>query len=72
MQLFPLYSIGKSLSAAAAVTLGFELQAEIGEFVTVPEQFRRARLRDVLLHRADLPDYGGWPDYQAAIREPSP
>lgn len=72
MQLFPLYSIGKSLSAAAAVALGIDLRAEIGEFVTVPEQFGRARLRDVLRHRAGLPDYGGWPDYQTAIREPSP
>lgn len=72
VQLSPLYSIGKSLSAATTVALGVDLQASVGEFVTVPERFRRARIRDVLLHRAGLPDYGGWPEYQAAIRESSP
>ncbi|MBB5632497.1 CubicO group peptidase (beta-lactamase class C family) [Cryobacterium mesophilum] len=72
MQLFPLYSIGKSLAAATAVALAIDLDAAVGDFVAVPERFRRARVRDVLRHRAGLPDYGGWPEYQVAIRESSP
>ncbi|BDV31732.1 serine hydrolase domain-containing protein [Microbacterium terricola] len=72
MPLFPVYSIGKTLAAAAVLALGHDLDAPVGDLVDLPASLHGARLRDVLRHRAGLPDYGAWPDYAAAIAGDEP
>ena len=72
MELFPVYSLAKSFSAAAVVALGIPLDAPLAELVDVPEPFRRLTLRSVLRHRSGMPDYYQWTDYQTAIRVDEP
>jgi D-alanyl-D-alanine carboxypeptidase len=72
VDLFPVYSIAKTFSAAAAVAMRIPLRQSLGELVDVPHDFRSLRLLDVLRHRAGLPDYGRWPEYRQAIRESEP
>ncbi|HET8927867.1 MAG TPA: serine hydrolase domain-containing protein [Microbacterium sp.] len=72
MGLYPLYSVGKSLTAMAVIALGIDPASSLGDLADVPVPFRRMRLLDVLRHRAGLPDYGGWPEYRSAIADPHP
>jgi D-alanyl-D-alanine carboxypeptidase len=68
---FLLYSVTKIVLAALVCRLAeggsFDLEAPLGRwFPEIPEA-PRIRLRQVLGHRAGLPDYGPMPEYHAAV-----
>jgi D-alanyl-D-alanine carboxypeptidase len=65
---FPYWSFTKTVIAAATLRL-----AETGE-IDLDEPLPREAftLRQLLGHRAGLPDYGGWPDYHAAVAAGEP
>lgn len=64
----PVYSIAKTYSAAAAL-LSFDQQDPIGRYLNpIFPALGLLTVRDLLMHRSGLNDYGGWDDYRAAVR----
>ena len=70
---FLAYSITKSLLAALVLQLRDEgriaLDEPLARFATEVPRAGEIRLRQLLNHTAGLPDYGGLPEYHAALRE---
>jgi len=63
----PVYSIAKTYSAAAA-HLSFDLQDSIGRHLKgLPRPLALLKVRDLLMHRSGLNDYGGRDDYREAV-----
>ncbi len=64
----PVYSIAKTYTAIAAC-LTFGLDERIGQHVPeLPPELAQLSMRDILLHRSGLNDYGSWSDYHEAVR----
>lgn len=64
----PVYSIAKTYTAAA-VWLCLDLRDQIGSHVpSLPSALASLSIRDLLMHRSGLDDYGGWEDYHAAVK----
>jgi D-alanyl-D-alanine carboxypeptidase len=69
---FYIYSVTKTLQAAIALQLvergEFDLDAPLQEFLTDLPISTPLTIRQILAHTAGLPDYGGMPEYAAAVR----
>ena len=69
---FPIYSITKSFIAALALALRdegrLELDAPIARWLPELSFARDVTTRQLLQHTGGVPDYGGLPEYHAAVR----
>jgi len=70
--LTPVYSIAKAFTAAAILREGISPDATIGSLAPVPARLGHLAIGDLLAHRSGLGDYGGWPDYRAAVDARAP
>jgi D-alanyl-D-alanine carboxypeptidase len=70
--LFPVYSVTKTLVAAAVMLLvergSVRLDQPVGELLPELGLPPQVTVRRLLNHTAGLPDYGGLPEYAAAVR----
>lgn len=63
----PVYSIAKTYTAIA-VCMTFDLEGRIGQHVpALPPHLATLTVRDLLMHRSGINDYGGWVDYHASV-----
>jgi len=67
VSIVPVYSVAKTYTAIAAVR-SLDLESALGRLVPgLPPALADLTLRSLLQHRSGLEDYGGWPEYRAAV-----
>ena len=70
--MIPVYSISKPFLAEAVLSLGLDLNDEIGSHLDLAPVYGRRTIGALLNHSSGLDDYGRLADYHAAVAQRTP